>query len=214
MNRFRWLNPLLTILIALLVWSTLLPEAEAQVTPASPVSENQAISTDFNQDIPLTRPQELNIIQRLTFDPSRVNQRIRVLRVIDTFGEEQVLPIGERRTADVTVFNYTRGVAEQFLVDAATGEVLREEVLPGRPQPSVSERQEAARIIQADPDLRSVLESGTTLEGGFAVASPQGATPTNRYIQMQILTADRSEILRIVTVDLTSSRVVSTSIPS
>jgi hypothetical protein len=224
MGRLRRLSIALTIaiLVGAFCWGNPLLTAHAQPVPPSITDNSEQITIPANQvdimpldirsKMPLTRAQQLNIINRLTFAPSRVSQRIRVLRVVNAFDEkDRETQRLDRPTAYAIVFNYTRSVTERFLVDVGTGEVLREEVLLGRPQPSVEERLEAARILQTSSELRPILEAGAVLEGGFAVAGPLGAPPTNRYIQMQVLSVDRSSMLRMVTVDLTTSTIVATS---
>jgi hypothetical protein len=218
MSKPQCLNFAIGLLLSVLLWSSPYLSAEAQPTqknripPTNLPSNATSEAVQGLRNVPLTRPEQLNIIDQLTFDPSRVSQQIRVTKVVSTQDEkEQVSQKLNRRTARAIVFNYTRGTAARFLVDAGTGEVLQEDVLSGRPQPSLEEVREAVRVIQGSSELRPLLEAGAVLEGGFAVVGPMGAAPTNRYVQMQILSVDRNTMLRMVTVDLTTGKVVATA---
>jgi hypothetical protein len=106
-----------------------------------------------------------------------------------------------RRIATVVLFDHTAGEARRVLLDLDTGELLANRVLPGRPQGSREEFEEAARIIRRDPGLARLLDEGGVLDGGFIVADPDGSR--RRMIQLKLLSADRHSLLRSITVDLT-----------
>ena len=111
-------------------------------------------------------------------------------------------PSGETRSiATVVLFDHTVGEARRVLLDLDTGALLANRLLPGRPQGSREESEEAARIIRRDPGLAGLLDEGGVLDGGFVVADPGGSR--RRMMQLKLLSADRRRLLRSVTVDLT-----------
>jgi hypothetical protein len=139
------------------------------------------------------------------------NQRLRVLSVTlaspEKQGDSRVFATQELSQA--IIFNYSTGKASRLLVDRNTNEVIGEEVLPGRPQSSVEELQQATRIIQGNPQLAQMLQGGSVLEGGFVVDAPPGAPVNNRYVQIHVLSGNRRQIQRVVIVDLTSNTIAS-----
>src|SRR6185436_14066721 len=102
-------------------------------------------------------------------------------------------------------FDYTIGVASRIVVDEVSGRVLHEQKLPGRPQGSSEEFREAIRIIGKDQKLGGYILQGAVPEGGFIVDGPPDHPSRDRYIQIRLLTSDRSSLLRVVVVDLTMS---------
>lgn len=113
---------------------------------------------------------------------------------------------GETRTiATVVLFDHTVGEARRVLLDLDTGELLANRLLPGRPQGSREEFEEAARIIRRDPGLARLLDEGGVLDGGFIVADPGGSR--RRMMQLKLLSADRLTLLRSITVDLTRGEI-------
>lgn len=197
------------ILLGVLLWGNLVPAVHAQPdqlsTPIVP------IQTDFA----LTTEERKLIIDQLLASPQveeRRSQRLRVLNLtIAPLEKEAEAEPSQRRLASAVVFNYSLGNTSRFLVDTASGEVIGEEVLPGRPQPSRSEVQEALRIIQASPELAPLLQAGNVVEGGFAVDAPPGSPSNNRYIQFQLLSSDRNTLQQVIYVDLTSNNIASSS---
>jgi hypothetical protein len=116
-------------------------------------------------------------------------------------------PSGEARTIVTAVlFDHTAGEARRVMIDAASGEVLASEVLPGRPQSSREEVEEATQIIRRDPTLARMLDEGGILDGGFIVSDPAGSR--RRMIQLKLLTSDRLSLLQSITVDLTRRVIV------
>lgn len=137
------------------------------------------------------------------------NQRVRVLSLVSALSDKEATNQQTRKLARILLFNYSTNKTTRYLVDASSGEVLKEESLPGQPPASAEEVQEAIRIIRANPELANLLRTGGVLEGGFIVDAPKGALPNNRYLQMQLLTSDRLNLQRWVTVDLTNGTIAS-----
>lgn len=115
----------------------------------------------------------------------------------------------EGRVARVVLFNYDAGKATRLLVDASSGEILTEELMRGRPQPSEEEIQEAFKIIRQDRELSRALQENGAPESGFVVDGPPGAPSLHRFIQIQLLSPDRLRLRRVVVVDLTAGTIVS-----
>jgi hypothetical protein len=161
-------------------------------------------------------PQErIEVVRRILENPNLApitrGNRVRALEVVPYISEKESGQPAGKRLASAILFNYAQGRAYRVLLDPATGNVTRQEALPGRPQPSEEEREEARQIVQTDAKHAQLLQQGGILEGGFAVDGPTGSNPVDRFIQLQILTADRSRFLRVVTVDLTTKQIVASS---
>lgn len=117
------------------------------------------------------------------------------------------LPKGKGRLAHVIVFDYTEGKASRLLVDEASAKVLATEIIRGRPQASEEEKRDAVTIIRGEPELARLLEVGTIVEGGFVVDGPHGMPPNHRFLQLQLLSADRLHVQRKVTINLTDGTI-------
>jgi hypothetical protein len=107
------------------------------------------------------------------------------------------------RAITLIVFDYATGTASRIVLDSSRRKVLREQKLPGRPQSSRKEFQEAIEIISRDQKLGHFITSGAVPEGGFIVDGPSGYPSQDRYIQIRLLSPDRRSLLRLVLVDLT-----------
>lgn len=101
----------------------------------------------------------------------------------------------------VVLFDHTALEARRVSVDSATNRVLLNDLLPGRPQRSDRERDEAASIVARDPALARLIGAGAVLDGGFIVDDPRGSR--RRMIQMKLISGDRRTPLRTIVVDLT-----------
>lgn len=107
------------------------------------------------------------------------------------------------RATTLIVFDYATGIASRIVLDGSSQKVLREQKLPGRPQSSQKEFQEAIEIIRQDHKLSHFISGGAVPEGGFIVDGPSGYPSQDRYIQIRLLSLDRRSLLRLVLVDLT-----------
>jgi hypothetical protein len=118
-----------------------------------------------------------------------------------------------RPLVSAVVFDYRDGRATRYRVDLRSGEVLGRDVLPGVPQPSRAEFQRAVEVIRSSPELEELANGDVVFEGGFLADPPAEMAPDEarrqRLVEVHVLSADRSEILRFVTVSLAEGRVVS-----
>jgi hypothetical protein len=122
--------------------------------------------------------------------------------------QEKDEPSGGANLAEVILFSYGEGRAYRVLYDPATRRILKRDPLPGRPQPSQEEINEALDLIRSDPEHAKLLSSGNVLEGGFAVDGPPDSPTRDRFVQIQMLSPDRKNFVRIITVDLTAKKIV------
>lgn len=118
-----------------------------------------------------------------------------------------------RPVASAVLFDYRDGRATRYRVDLRSREILGREVLPGVPQPSREELDRAIDVIRRSPELAELLRREVVFEGGF-LADPPESMPLDearrqRLVEVHLLSADRQEILRFVTVSLAEERVVS-----
>jgi len=133
------------------------------------------------------------------------DHRLTSLRVARESGDKEAPP---QRLASVVLFDYTTGKATRFVIATETGALVREQPLRGRPQASEEELEEARKIIEANVEHKRLLQAGGVLEGGLIVDGPPGAPALHRFLQIQVLTADRHRIQRLVVVDLTTGTIV------
>jgi hypothetical protein len=134
--------------------------------------------------------------------PSIESRRARPVQVV------RRLP-GPDGATTVLRFDHSAGTASRLVVDEASGRILREQILPGRPQSSRCEFEDAVAIIGRDETLAELVARGAEPEGGFIVDGPAGAPLRHRYIQIRLLSPDRRTLLRVVVVDLTAGVVAS-----
>jgi hypothetical protein len=101
-----------------------------------------------------------------------------------------------RRSAIISVvYNYSANVALRVTLDPASRQVLAGERMANQPQTSAEERVEAFRIV------RETVAANAALEGGFVVPPPEGAGP-GRFVQVQVLSPDRTKLVEFVTIEL------------
>jgi hypothetical protein len=201
--------------------------APGQKSRTRPTSSPLGSVTDGSQDTaaaqrqsgePVTADERQRVVSRL-FANQRIAELIRGQRVsalsVRLAHNYKAGAAAERRILAVVTFNYSRGVATRYLVDAESAEILSEEILRGRPQSSPQEIQEATEIIRRDPDLGRLLQGRGGVQGGFIVDGPRSATArattNHRFIQLHILASDRARILRMVIVDLTDRKIAYSS---
>ena len=176
------------ILLALLIWPTAMPCA-AQLRPLTAAERSAIVATV------LTRTE----VATLAAKPSE----LRALSVVPAEAPDKKDTASEAgRFAQVLVIAKGRTGAMRLLVSVPDARVLSSERLPGRPQSSAAEREEARRILA---DAGST--GGAPIEGGFVVDPPRGAPAEGRYLEFHLLSADRSRILHQLTVELWTGKV-------
>lgn len=202
--------PIILGIILLLCLTMFAPQVMAQNLPSK---------SDLSVQKPFSSAEKQQIVQKILNNTALQlrgsGDRLRGLRVTSE-GDEKGDRFSFRRSqrqAEVTLVNYNRGKAYRVLVDPNTGAIARQEELPGKPQSSLEERQEAKKIIASDPELSSLLTPGVAVEGGFAVVPPPNSDPNHRYIQMHVVSSDRRSFLRTVTLDLTASQIATSISP-
>lgn len=156
---------------------------------------------------PLSAEQRRTLLQNALKDERVVafakGQRVRALSV----STEEVEKDGEPAVVAVAVVvNYGTGQAVRVRMAPDTGRVESVEPLPGRPQSSAEERQEAEGILKGASEVAPLLSGNAVLRGGFVVDPPAGA-PTGRYLEYHIVTPDGRSFVAEVVVDLATKRV-------
>ena len=123
--------------------------------------------------------------------------------------------------ATIVLFDHTASEARQIEIDASTGDVLADRTLPGRPQSSREEFNDAIEIIRGDDELARLLDQGAVADGGFIVddddptrgrhgtPDQDSSFPRHRLIQLKLLSPDRFTLLRSIVVDLTEHVIAS-----
>lgn len=129
---------------------------------------------------------------------SVVGERPRVLRVTC----EEVEKDSTRSVAVAYVVGYETGVAAVVTFDSADLRALDVRRMPGRPQSSVEEREEARALIRESVRV----PEGHAIEGGFVVDPPRGGPP-GRYLHFLIAPRARHVPKQEVIVDLTRRKV-------
>ena len=153
--------------------------------------------------IPLTAQARTDVVRWVLAHPG-VAQRVPGHRLagIRVAAGSTTNASGETKTiVTVVLFDHTALEARRVVIDPTSGELLSNQRLPGRPQSSREEFDEAVEIIRRDPDLARLLNRGGVLDGGFIVDDPAGSR--RRMIQLKLMTTDRLTLLRSITVDLT-----------
>lgn len=201
---------LLWLCAGALGWS--LPSAGYATKPQPPQRGGIRIQTPPGQ--PLTAQERAQAVAVLLANPRVAaligGHKVRAIRVTHGF-EETAAASGKQEHYRVTVvlFDYTTGTAMRFILDPASGALVGEQLLRGRPQASEEEIQLATRIIQQDAELADLLSPSGKLIGGFIVDGPPGSPPNHRFMQMRIVTDDLRETKRVVIVDLTDDVIAS-----
>lgn len=189
-------------------WKTL--QAESSPTKAQPQGTGVSIRSRPGQ--PLTNDERDRVVTKVLAHPAVAarleGHRIRALRVVHERVADKAL--GDQvSSAAITIFDYNTGVTTRYVMNLANGELLSQQALPGHPQSSAEERDEAASIIQKDPELSALLQADHKMIGGFIVETPPGARRSHRYLQMRIVTADMRRTARLIIVDMTDRVIAS-----
>ncbi len=185
---------------------------------AAEPQQGSEVSIKSSQDEPLTKDERDRVVAKTLAHPRVADKlkghRVRAVRVTHARNSDRLTAGSDQvASASVTLFDYTTGKTTRYTIDLRSGELLREQALPGHPQSSQEERDDAAAIIQQDRELSSLLQSGHKLIGGFIVEGPSGTVPWHRYMHLRIVTDDMRRTRRVVIVDL-SDRVIASKGPS
>lgn len=182
----------------------------AAITPQpSPAQDGKSNPPRVRHAVPLSADASAQLAGRVLAHPDlpqrEQGHRLAAIRV----AAEETVHVGDTATTVVTVvlFDHTALEARRVRMDLATGQLLLNERLPGRPQRSDRELAEAVAIVRRDPALARLLDEGGVLDGGFIVDDPRGSR--RRAIQMKLMSADRLSLLCSIVVDLTLGDVAS-----
>ena len=152
------------------------------------------------------------VLENPDLKPLAAEGPLRTISVTSYAPPKKGAPAAGADAVTIIIFSYGEGRAYRVLYEPIAKRVVSRELLPGRPQPSVEERKEVYSLIRADVAHAKLLTAGDVLEGGFAVDGPPGISERDRFVQVLMLSPDRQNFVRIVTVDLTAGKIVS-SVP-
>lgn len=209
-TKYKWLSFAAAVLLGVSLWFAITPVAYSQeIVNTSPGNSEKLAG------VPLTSLEKAHITNRLLTDQTRGNENREVVRVVRSASSSKettaVRGVEEpaRPKATAVVFNYDTGNSKRVVVDSATGDVISEEPLPGRPQPSLAEIQRAIGIAQDNSEVASLLRTGAVVEGGFAIDCPSGAPPSERCLQLHFLSTNRRNFQKVARVNLTTGNIAS-----
>src|SRR5262249_25457538 len=114
------------------------------------------------------------------------------------------------------VFNYTTGKAFRVHVDAQTGKVTGQVEVKGAINSSAEEREEGKKLAEGYKDHADLMKKGGHVVGGFLTGPPKGTPATtvpHRYLEYHLTSADRRTVERVIIVDLSAKKVVSSKAP-
>lgn len=137
------------------------------------------------------------------------DHKIKMLRTVitDPSGFEHPGTRNKEKVS-VIVYDYTINKALYFTIVNPTREVISEERMSGRPQPSEKEIEDARSLIVADASLAGFLAGDSKIVGGFIVDGPPRSARDHRYMQMRIVSNDMRRTKKVVTVDLSKGVVL------
>lgn len=164
--------------------------------------DTKPTATGVRNSIALTADDRESIIRRVLAHPDVTAQApghrlVGIRATAETAGGSGAA----RAIFSVVLFDHTALEARRVQIDATSGRILRNERLPGRPQSSPAEVEDAIAIVRRDADLARQLDAGAVFDGGFIVDDPAGSR--RRMLQFKMMTADRRSPIRTITVDLT-----------
>jgi hypothetical protein len=157
--------------------------------------------------ISLTPEQRREIGERVLSNKNLKGKGPHLKAIRVTVGEAPLAAGGKQTVTTVVIFDHRKGRARRVSVNIDTDELLQDVELPGHPQSSQEELEEATDIVRSEPELALLLERGGILDGGFIVADPTGSR--RRLMQLKLLSSDRRHLLKALTVDLTGGTVAS-----
>lgn len=184
----------------------LIASTRAAAAPAER-QDDKAAAAIARRAIPLTEQSRRDLTRWVLAHPD-VTEQARGHRLVGIRITAASTPERSREPdtiVTVVLFDHTALEARRVVVDIGSGRVVANEPLPGRPQSSREEFEEAVEIIRRDADLAVLLDAGGILDGGFIVNDPAGSR--RRMIQLKLLSSDRHTLLRSITVDLTRQEI-------
>jgi hypothetical protein len=177
------------------------------VAHAAPIQDGKANVPVVRQAVPLSADARAQLAARVLAHPNlpqrQSGHRLAVIRVTAA-GTSDSGAIA-KTVVTVVLFDHTALEARRVLFDPGTNQLLLNDRLPGRPQRSDAERDEAVAIVRHDPVLARLLDDGGVLEGGFIVDDPRGSR--RRIMDLKLMSADRRALLRSILVDLTAGEI-------
>jgi hypothetical protein len=128
-------------------------------------------------------------------------------RTLHSWDEPVTLADGQETTHRYVIsYTYSTNTATQAIYDAA-GTLLAERPLGYMPEPNEEEIADAITVIEADPELATLLaRSDLMVEGGFI--KHEGPCARTRCLQFEITPAGSTRLERFVVVDLSAREVI------
>jgi hypothetical protein len=148
-------------------------------------------------------------------EPSATSRPVRLLRTwYDSIKTRQ----GDvPRRVDI-LYDYSRAAAFERSSTLDGRLISSRRIVVNPPTPSAAEIEEAFAIVRQDPELARIIRRfSATLEGGFIIEEGRFKTcgPGSRCVLVQMLSSDRSGLIRVSGVDLVRQKVAyRTFIPS
>lgn len=186
-----------------------LAQANFSTLAASPITDaEKARAKQVAESYLASQQRALPDVPTIQANINRVNFRVLRVTTAPTLKDAQAI---SGRLASVVTFDYLTNRARLLRLDVSSGQVVREQQLPGQPQISEEERAVATQIAQSNPEVASLLQAGNILENtGFIVSGP---SPGSRYAQLKVLTPDSTRELKRVVVNLSSGAIASVFTP-
>ena len=139
---------------------------------------------------------------------SRVDRTSRPVRLLRSWDETVKMPDGREYVRRVElVFDYAKGYAREWYYYGGDRRIYAgaRDIKQSQPSPTPEEIAEAQGIVLADPELgRIVTRTKAVLEGGFILEEGRRGRcgPGSRCLQIQLLSSDRTGLVRWTVVDL------------
>ena len=136
---------------------------------------------------------------------SPVTRESRPVRLLRTWHDPVKTARGDVwRRVDV-VYDYGQAAAFERVYTMDGHLIRNRRIVVNPPAPSQEEIEEAFRIVRADAEMARILQRyGEHLEGGFLIEEGRGKAcgPGARCLLIQILSPDRTGLVRVMGVDL------------
>jgi hypothetical protein len=134
-----------------------------------------------------------------------ITRSSRPIRLLRSWHEPVKTPAGEIvRRVDI-LYDYGKAAAFERIFTLDGTLIRNRRIVVNPPTPSQEEIQEAFDIVRADVEMRRILKRfSAQLEGGFLIEEGRGKAcgPGARCLLIQIISSDRSGLIRVMGVDL------------